>query len=123
MNKIFLIVITLIFLYSGMGRAEGIQTLIAAGKNMGDIQKALNEENDRYERVKAGIESGRLKKGSGKDDIISEYGEPVIENMDNIKKREKLVYMPATSSFFKGPKIYLYFDANNILDEIVVVSQ
>ncbi|HPM42349.1 MAG TPA: hypothetical protein PLV52_00745 [Candidatus Omnitrophota bacterium] len=123
MAKRFLIVIALIFLYSGMSRAEGIQTLIAAGKNMGDIQKALNEETDRYERVKAAIESGRLKKGASKYDIIAEYGEPVIENMDNIKNREKLVYMPATSSFFKGPKIYLYFDVNNILDEIAVVSQ
>ena len=111
--------VALLFL-AGAAFAEGLQTLIEAGKSMGEIQKALNDETESYEQVKQAAASGSLKKGMTRDEVVTQYGEPVIASKDSTKNRDKLIYMPATSSAFEGPKIYLYFDSNNILDEIVV---
>lgn len=122
MKTIVLAFITVTYLYSGVSYAEGLQTLIQAGKNMGEVQKALDEETERYEQVKQDVDSGRLKKGVSKDDVVAQYGEPVVANIDTKTKREKLVYMPATSSFFKGPRICLYFNNDDILEEIVFIQ-
>lgn len=120
MKNILFISVLAVSLCSGISYAEGLQTLIQAGKSMGEIQKALAEETRSYEQVKQGVDSGRIKRGASKNDIIAEYGEPVVSNTDAQTNREKFIYMPATSSAFSGPKIYLYFGNNDTLDEIVV---
>jgi len=99
-------------------RAGGIDSLVEVGKSMADINKAMDEETEAFNRVKEALDSGAIKKGISKTEIRSRYGEPVIANDDSATKREKWVYKPADSSFFKGVRIYLFFDGTGALDEI-----
>jgi hypothetical protein len=109
----------LLMLCPAICHAEGLGTLIEAGTNMAEIAKEQNTQTLRYEQVKRAVESGALVKGAARDTVIASYGEPVIQNTDTATGRIKIVYMPATSDFFKGAKVYLYF-ADGVLDEILV---
>ena len=103
-------------------RAEGIDSLIEVGKSMADINEAMAEETRVFNAVKAAVDLGAIKKGLTKDSIREQYGEPVIINDDSATKREKWGYKPSTSSFLKGIRIYLYFDAKGLLDEVKVAE-
>ena len=99
--------------------AEGLGTLIEAGGNMADIAKEQKTQTQRFTGVRQALAAGAITKGTPKNDIVGSYGAPVIENTDTATGRIKIVYMPATSDFFKGEKIYLFF-RDNALDEVVV---
>jgi len=101
--------------------ADGINSLIEFGKSAADIGAAMDEETRIFNRVKAAVDSGAIKKGLSKADIKSRYGEPVIVNDDFSTGREKWAYKPAGSSFFKGTRIYLLFDAKGNLDEVKIL--
>lgn len=98
--------------------AEGIQSLVAVGKSMADAKKTLAADDAAYANVKRAADSGALAKGRSKSEIRSQYGEPVVINEDLATKRERWVYKPNSSSFFKGERICLYFDTAGNLDEI-----
>ena len=100
--------------------AEGLGTLIEVGRSMADINTAMEKETKSFNRVKSAVDDGDIKKGMSKEDIRRRYGEPVIANNDSATRREKWVYKPASSTFFKGIRIYLYFDDKGNLDEIRV---
>ena len=102
--------------------AEGLDALIEVGKNMGEIQKGYDLETKNFERVKKAFDSGAIKKGQAKGDIAKQYGDPVIVTKESGPMREKWVYKPASSSFFDGIRIYLFFDESGALDEIKVVQ-
>lgn len=120
MKAISAVILVVIFFTAGVSYAEGLQTLIETGGNMAEISKALDDETASFQKVKKAVESGALQKGRPRDSVMAEYGKPVVMNTDTVTKRERWVYMPATSNFFKGIKIYLYFTTNGMLDEIVV---
>ena len=101
-------------------RAEGLDSLIEAGKSMADIKAAMAEETRAFNAVKSAVDQGAIKKGMSKASIMEQYGEPVIINDDSATKREKWAYKPDTSSFLKGIRIFLYFDKSGMLDEIRV---
>lgn len=101
-------------------RAEGLNSLIEVGKSMADIKEAMEEDTRAFNIVNAAVRRGAIKKGLPKESIRSSYGEPVIANDDFATGREKWVYMPASSTFFKGEKIYLFFDSKGNLDEVKV---
>lgn len=122
MTKTALITAALILANCAAASAEGLDSLIEVGKSMADINAAMAEETKSFDRVKAAVESGDIKKGTPKDEIKKQYGEPVISNEDSATKREKWAYMPATSTFFKGIRIYLYFDNTGALDEIRILK-
>ena len=96
--------------------AEGLDTLIEVGKTQQDISKAYAQETKNFEGVKKAIENGAIKIGLSRDDIKKKFGEPVIAVREDA--REKWIYKPASSSFFEGVKINLFFSANGALDEI-----
>ena len=118
-RKICIVILIVSCACAGNAYAEGLQTLIETGGSMAEIAKEQNAQTARFDQVKQAIDSGALKKGDDKDTLLSQYGEPVIANIDTATDREKWVYMPATSDFFKGVKVYLYFTGET-LDEIVV---
>lgn len=97
---------------------EGLDSLMEVGRSMADINAAMDKETKAFNAVKAAVDSGDIKKGLSQDEIRSRYGEPVIANDDSSTNREKWAYKPADSSFFKGVRIYLFFDDKGILDEI-----
>lgn len=98
--------------------ADGLGTLIEVGKAQTDIQRAYDEETKSYERVRRDVENGSIKKGDSKKDFLREYGKPVVMMQDKEKNREKWVYKPASSSFFKGARINVFFNADGAIDEI-----
>ena len=102
--------------------ADGLDALVEIGKSQTEMQKILDLETNTFERVKSAVERGEISKGRTKTAIKDKYGEPVVITQDAADRREKWVYKPATSSFFKGVKICLFFDANGLLDEIRTVE-
>ena len=122
MKNVILTFLIFFYLFVIPCYADGLDTLIEIGKGQGEMQKALDEETKAFTRVKNAIETGAVSKGQAKAAIEDRYGEPVVITQDSATKREKWVYKPSASSFFKGIKVYLFFDANNMLDEIRIVG-
>ncbi|MCX5678982.1 MAG: hypothetical protein NTY76_07775 [Candidatus Omnitrophica bacterium] len=118
MRNIALIAAVIVIISPAQIRAGGIDSLVEVGKSMADINAAMDEETRAFNRVKEAIDTGIIKKGISEAEVRSRCGEPVIANDDSATKREKWVYKPATSSFFKGIRIYLFFDDTGALDEI-----
>jgi hypothetical protein len=105
-----------------MVMAEGLDTLIAVAKSQADIAREYSDETRAYDSIKRAIEGGSIVKGQKKQAIIDRYGGPVVAVDDSGTGREKLVYKPASSDFFKGPKICLLFAKDGTLDEISVTK-
>ncbi|MFH0763411.1 MAG: hypothetical protein V1927_00200 [Candidatus Omnitrophota bacterium] len=103
--------------------AEGLDTLIAVARSQGEIQKEYSEETRGFERARENIDNGTIKKGQSKDEVRRRLGEPVVILQDSFTDREKWVYKPAKSDFFKGIKLYLFFDKDGLLDETVTVGR
>lgn len=100
----------------------GIGQLSAIAASQADAQKEYQEETKAFERVKAAIDKGEIRKGQAKEEIKKLYGEPVVNTRESETRRDKWIYKPAQSSFFEGIKVYLYFDKNDRLDEIKIVE-
>jgi len=95
---------------------SSLDTLLEVGKTQGEISKVYAQETKNFQGVKKAIDSGVIKAGQAKNDIKTKFGEPVVAVQSGA--REKWIYKPATSSFFEGEKISLFFNANGLLDEI-----
>jgi hypothetical protein len=119
--KISFAIFTFVFMAGCLMRiagAEGIGTLVEAGKNMDSAKRELAAETASFEGLKAAIDNGSARRGISREAISGQFGKPVIMNEDPVTKRERWVYKPAGSSFFEGARIYLYFDSDGNLDEI-----
>jgi hypothetical protein len=99
--------------------AEGLGTLIEVAKSQKEMQRSYDEETKVFERVQSAVERGEIKKGDSKDDILRKYGEPVVILQDKEKGGEKWVYKPASSTFFEGVRVKIFFDSRGAVDEIV----
>jgi len=112
---ITLFITAAIILFFGTCAYADLKTLIEIGKNQADIAKSLNKETENYNKVKEAITSGELKEGMAAGEIQKKYGEPVINIFDKKKNAYKWLYMPATSTHFKGEKLYLFVDKEDRL--------
>ena len=120
MRKIFAILVIALCLNAAEARAEGLSTLIEISKDQADIQKEYSEETKSYENVKRGVGSGSLAKGQDKKAISDKFGAPVVVVGEYGTDREKWIYKPASSSFFSGPRISLFFTKGGLLEEISI---
>ena len=102
--------------------AIGLGELMSIARAQKDAQKAYSDETKAFEKVKSAVDKGSIKKGDPKKSIGDRYGEPVVSIIDSNTKREKWIYKPASSSFFAGVKVYLYFDKDDKLDEVKIVE-
>ena len=114
------LILLLIFVYNTCYAGLGELREIAAAQ--ADSQRFYADETKAFERVKAAIDRGDIKKGVTKKEFKDRYGEPVVNIVDSNTGREKWIYKPAKSSFFSGIKAYLYFDRDDKLDEIKIVE-
>jgi hypothetical protein len=123
LNKGVLAIVFIAFTpWLSLSHADGIGSLAEVGKSMDAAKKELDQETVRFNAVKNAVESGTLKKGISKQAILGQYGEPVVMNKDFATNRERWVYKPASSSFFEGERIYLFFDTGGTLNEIKLLS-
>lgn len=120
-NAVFMVLIFFMFLSQG-AFADGLRNLIEVAKSQADMQRVYEEETYAYRQVKKAVESGKIEKGRSEADILSRYGKPVVSQKDLDGVRDKWIYKPATSSFFSGPKICLFFDQTGIIDEIKIIE-
>ena len=121
MKKISL-VIFIFFLLLPTANGSNIGELMDIARAQKDAQRSYADETKTFNRVKAAIDSGAIKKGVPEKEIKSRYGEPVVNITNSATGRGKWIYKPAKSSFFSGIKIYLIFDKDKNLDEIKVVE-
>ncbi len=110
MKKIIILVSSFLFLNAGVLFAEGLSTIKEADKAFSENRKALEAETAIYENVSSALANDSFEKGMTKDAVREAYGEPVIISTDPETGTEKWVYKPGSSTMFKGPKIYIYFD-------------
>ncbi len=68
--RISLLIIMPVVFFSGSLYAEGLDTLIEVGRNMGEIAKASQQESKNFEKAKKAVESDALKKGMSKDEVM-----------------------------------------------------
>ncbi len=123
MKKTVLIAAILVCAAATRSGAEGLQSLIAAGQSMAEAKKVLAAEDSRFAGIKRALGSGALVKGQSKSAIRAQYGDPVVANTDFVTGRERWVYKSAGASFFKGPRVYLFFDKQGVLDETKALNQ
>ena len=122
MKKIVIILAAAMYAAAFSCHAEGINTLVEASSSMAEAKEVLDRETGNFQSVKRALDSGALSKGQSKDRIRTQYGEPVVMNEDISTGRERWVYKSSGSSFFKGTRIYLFFDDKGMLDEIKILE-
>jgi len=119
-GKIFAFLVIALCLSAVEARAEGLNTLIEISKDQADIQKEYSEETRNYENLKRGVDGGSVAKGQNKKAIGDKFGAPVVIVGEYGTDREKWIYKPASSTFFAGPKISLFFTKDGSLEEIAI---
>lgn len=119
MTRFMLSISFLMILCASQCYAEGLDTLIEVAGSQADIQREYARETKAFEGVKRAVDNGSIKKGQAKEDVRARYGEPVVIVDDTETGREKWVYKSANSTFFEGIRVYLFFDKDGSLDEVV----
>ena len=112
-HAILLIAGLVIFFGATYVFAADLKTLMEIGASQADIAKTLQRETKNYNEVKKAIASGAIKEGLAADTVRKKYGQPILETYDKKHDATKWLYMPASSTHFKGEKLYLYFDKGN----------
>ena len=112
MKIIYIILIYYIIMTAGPVMAAGeLVKLKAIGDSLTLMDKESEEENINYQKAQDFINSQDIKEGVSSDFVLKECGEPVAKADNNTR----WVYKPSSSTFFKGEKVYLYFDKDNSL--------
>lgn len=93
--------------------SEGVKTLRDMSQDEKSKEEHLAEENQNFENIKSAVLRQKLKAGLPADEVVGHYGEPVTVRSKD--EGAKWVYKEKDSGWFSGPKIYLYFDKNNLL--------
>lgn len=89
-------------------RSEPLDTLADQGKHEDLKNKALKEDEARFDKVRRALLNQEIKPGFSKKDITQEYGEPVVVVSEDFG--ESWLYHARAKGFFSAPKVYLYFN-------------
>ena len=77
--------------------------------------KEYKKETSRYHKVKKAVSEEHLEVGETTGDISKKYGDPIVIVSESEGEVLRWVYKPSEDSFFKGEKIYLFFDQSGRL--------
>lgn len=115
MKRYAILVIAVLFIFfdADYNQAADIKQLMEIGASQSKIAKSMQQETKNYNAVKNAINAGVIKDGMASDLIRKKYGVPIIDIYDKKQNLKKWLYMPASSSHFKGEKLYLYIDSDN----------
>jgi hypothetical protein len=96
-----------------------IRKLKGISDSMGSMEQHGQVEGKNYEQARSFLNGQDIKRGIKGSDLIKICGEPVAKADNGLR----WVYKPPTSTFFKGAKIYFYFDEDQKLIDWKKVSQ
>jgi outer membrane lipoprotein-sorting protein len=88
-----------------------LRKLKGISDSMGSMEQHGQAEGKNYEQAYSFLNGPDIKQGIKGSDLIKICGEPVAKADNGFR----WVYKPPTSTFFKGEKIYFYFDENQKL--------
>ncbi len=101
----------LLFATSGVGcvgSTEELGVLSSLAKDAGKQDRVVKEETERYQAVLEAVHEGKLKAEMSKNEVMEEYGDPVI--VLSRRNGEALVYKHGDATWFDSRKVYLFFD-------------
>ena len=117
---IIIIVLSLLILQAPEAFAQGyIRRLKGISDGMNYMDQERQQEGRNYKRAEEFVIGPDIAVGLSKDDIVKTCGEPVAIASGGTR----WVYKPPTSTFFKGEKIYLFFNKDDQLIDWEKVSQ
>lgn len=94
---------------------EAISLMRQLAKNQKEIDDYVKSQREGFLRLRQDILGEKLSAGISKQEITTQYGEPIccFPTAENKQKQECLYRLPL--EFFSTNKIYLYFDKDNRL--------
>ncbi len=90
-----------------------IRRLTGLKASMDRMAKERRVEGDNYQKAKEFIQGSEITEGLSKDDIMKQCGDPAAKAGNG----SRWAYKPPTSTFFKGEKIYFFFNADEKLSD------
>lgn len=98
---------------------EEIKTLKSVAKSQEKIEKDIESYNKEFAQMIKDYRNNELDEAITQDDVRDTYGDPVaIWTFDDPSATTKWLYRESTN-FFKSEKLYLYFDYDQNLTDIV----
>jgi hypothetical protein len=94
----------------------GLSSLMTLSKDRSEMIAEYKRETRSYNLLKKAMESGLLESGAADEEIIKKYGQPVMAMEDAVGDTVRWVYKPSEADYFKGEKIYLFFDKDGKLN-------
>ena len=107
---LLVLVVWVLFHFSGCMfiMSEPLKTLADQGKHEDLKNKALKEDEARFDKVRRALINLEIIPGLSKKEFTEEYGEPVVVVPETFG--ESWLYHARGKSFFSAPKVYLYFN-------------
>jgi hypothetical protein len=137
--RMFLLVFVALFFFSGVLRVEeasgsnkkvkwvksktGVNSLMTFAGDRDAMIREYKKETSKYHKIKQAVSEEHLEVGETTDDISKKYGDPVVVVSESGDDVLRWVYKPGEDSFFKGEKIYLFFDQAGRLMDWQVISK
>lgn len=121
MNKNYVLMLSCLFLTacSVTQNIEEIKTLKSVAKSQEVIANDIYSYNQRFAQMIEDYHNNELKALTTQDDFQDAYGDPIaVWLFDDNASGSKWLYRES-ANFFKSEKLYLYFDRNQNLTDIV----
>jgi hypothetical protein len=95
-------------LWSAAGCSQPLRTLMGIGAEQKAQQQYQQRQETLFYRLVKDVESGRLKQGADREDVLRRYGDPIVLNDGTI------VYQ-RPGDYFRATKVYMVFDDDDKL--------
>ena len=109
------IIVLLLVFFSGctvVRHSQQISTLRKVGASQKQMQSYVARQEKGFNRLRKDIERKRLKVGISQREVVSLYGEPILEK--EVGDKIQWLYRHPTE-YFNSDRAYLYFNSSNTL--------
>jgi hypothetical protein len=89
-----------------------MKTLFKLNSSQKKMRDYVQRQNKGFDRLCEDIQSERLKMGLSQNQVISLYGDPILEK--ELENKTRWLYRYPVE-YFHSDKAYLYFDRDNTL--------
>ncbi len=94
---------------------EELKTLKAMVDEDKEKARDLKQEDKIFENIQKAIREERLKPGMSSEEVTRQWGGPIIKAVEG--QSERWAYKEKTGDWFKGAKVYLFFDQEGRLEK------